>query len=471
MLSCVKSLVLLGVGGSLLISGCSLAPTHVTPQAPVPGSYGQEVDSKAVNGATVSQLEWQEFIQDPTLRRVIEVALEENRDLRQALLNVQAARSQYRIEDSDRLPNVNLGLTAGRQRVSGDTSGTGSAETSATYQSNLGLSAFELDFWGRVKNLSESALQEYLATEAAANTARITLISEVTQAYLRRVGAQEQYDLTRKTLATRATGLALMAQRREFGNASDLDYQESLSLTEQARADLNSMERELAQADNALTLLVGRKLNVFTGQENQAVLLEEIRAGLPSELLLRRPDIQSAEHKLRARNAEIGAARAAFFPRISLTGLGGASSSDLSNLFNSSALTWQFLPQLSLPIFDNDRNQASLELAQVRKEMAVAEYEKAIQTAFREVADALASRDTLKEEESSRSALAASSARSLELARLRYEQGVDSHLRYLDAQRTDFANQITLIQTRTQRQIALIQLFRALGGGWNTTRI
>ena len=443
---------------ALVTSGCALKPEHVRPAAPVPATW-KSTEAPMVDGnETLDQLAWDGFILDPVLKQMIQVALEENRDLRLSLLNVEAVRAQYRITDADRLPTISVGTAAGRRRSEGD--------TNADYSVNAGFSDFELDFWGRVKNLSESALQEYLASKAAGDMARLTLISEVSQAYLRRLGAQEQYNLIAATLASRETGLELMTQRRKFGDASDLDYQEAFSLAEQARADLESMARQLAQADNALDLLVGRKLDLSAASAPHGELLRDVPPGLSSELLLRRSDIQAAEHRLMAQSAEIGAARAAFFPRIVLTTQAGASSADLSDLFKSGSLTWQFMPRLDVPIFTHGRLKAALELVKVRKERAVVEYEKSIQTAFREVADALVSRETLKREEASLKALADSSARSLYLAKLRYDQGVDNHLRYLDAQRADLANQIRLIQTRTQKQIALVQLFASLGGGW-----
>ena len=331
------------------------------------------------------------------------------------------------------------------------------------------MTAFELDLFGRVRNLSQAALEDYLATEEAAHAARISLVAEVIAAYLTRQGAEQRLRLTEQTLATREVSLRLASERRRAGTATALDYQEALGLTEQSRAEQARIDREFRQADNALTLLVGvSDLSPHLPQrsDQRALLVQELAAGTPSDLLSYRPDILAAEHRLRARYADIGAARAAFFPQISLTGLFGTASADLSDLFRSGQRTWSFAPQLTLPIFNAGRNRANLDLATVRRDIAVADYEKAIQTAFREVSDALAATDTLRREEAARQTLAAASSEALRLAEARWRAGVDSHLRYLDAQRSDFANQAMLIEIRTQRQIALATLFKTLGGGW-----
>ncbi len=289
------------------------------------------------------------------------------------------------------------------------------------------------------------------------------------QAYLTRQGAQQRYVLTTQTLGTREASLKLIAQRRASGLSTALDYQEARGLTEQAKADLERIDREFPQASNALGLLVGVSdvSGYLPAYPNEDVLLvQDISPGTSSELLAHRPDIQAAEHRLRARNADIGAARAAFFPRISLTGMLGNSSADLSNLFDSGQRAWAFAPQVSLPIFSGGRNRANLNLAELRKDMAVADYEKTIQTAFREVADALAATDTLRREEQAQRALADSSQEAMRLAEARYRGGVDGYLRYLDAQRHACANQVAVIEVGTQRQIALATLFGALGGGW-----
>ncbi|PIF35654.1 multidrug efflux system outer membrane protein [Delftia sp. 60] len=468
---------LCALAASLVLAGCSLAPVHQRPQAPIPTQWPQQ-DAAPVLSSSAATLDWNSFIADRQLRQLVDLAQAHNRDLRQTLLNVEAARALYQVQRADRLPGVGLQGGGTRQRLPGDMNATGQPQVQGSWQAGLGLAAFELDLFGRVRNLSEAALGEYLATEEAARAARISLGAEVVQAYLSRDGALRRLQLAQRTLQSRESSLRLTAQRRQAGTATALDHQDALGLAAQARADVERSERELRQAGNALLLLTGVEdlgpyLSARSAGSAQSakssdlpMLLQDLSAGTPSELLIHRPDIQAAEHRLRARSADIGAARAAFFPRISLTGFLGSSSADLSDLFRSGQRAWSFTPQVTLPLFDGGRNRANLDLAVLRKDMAVAAYEQAIQTAFREVADALAATDTLRREEAARLALRDSSRESLRLAQARYQAGVDDHLRYLDAQRSAFANESAYIDTVTQRQLALAQLFRVLGGSW-----
>lgn len=454
---------------SAVLAGCSMAPVYERPAAPIPGQWNQAEAAGQSGTSAAATLDWQSFVTDEPLRQLVALALDNNRDLRQAVLNIEAARAQYRIERADRLPGINAQGTGTRQRVPGDLSSTGSAGVQSSYQAGIGLTAFEIDLFGRVRSLSDAALQEYLATEETAHSTRISLVAEVIQAYLARDSAQRRLLVTQQTLDTRLASLELIVKRRQAGTATALDYQEALGLTEQARAERERMDREVRQAGNALGLLVGvNDLSPYLPQRlaEAPVLLQDIAAGAPSDLLERRPDILAAEHQLRSRNASIGAARAAFFPSISLTGLFGSSSADLSNLFDGGQRAWSFTPQITLPIFAGGRNMANLDLATVRKDIAVAQYEKTIQTAFKEVSDALAATDTLRREEASRRALAESSLEAMRLSEARYRGGVDSHLRYLDAQRSAFTDQLSYIEVSTQRQVALATLFKALGGGW-----
>lgn len=459
------------LAGIVALSGCSLAPTYQRPSAPISEKWIHAGESVATHEqpSAAAALDWQSFVKDEQLRELIQLALSNNRDLRQTLLNVEAARAQYRVQRSDRLPGIDAQGGGSRQRTPADLSPSGRAEVQSTWQAGIGLAAFELDLFGRVRNLSQAALEEYLATEGAARAAQVSLVGEVIQAYLTRQGAQHRYALTTQTLQAREESLKLISQRRASGVATALDYQEARGLTEQAKADLERIDREFRQSTNALGLLVGvSDVNAYLPAlpSEEVLLVQEITPGMPSELLAHRPDIQAAEHRLRARNADIGAARAAFFPRISLTGLFGSSSAELSNLFDSGQRAWSFAPQISLPIFAGGRNRANLDLAEVRKDIAVAEYEKRIQTAFSEVSDALAATDTLRREEQAQRALADSSQEAMRLAEARYRSGVDGYLRYLDAQRHAFTNQAAAIEVSTQRQIALATLFRTLGGGW-----
>ncbi|MBG6290128.1 efflux transporter outer membrane subunit [Pseudomonas nitroreducens] len=452
---------------ALSLAGCSMAPTYERPEAPVASSWNSPA---AKTGQAASNLDWQTFIVDSELRNLVGVALDNNRSLRQTLLDIEQARAQYRIQRADRVPGLNAAANGNRQRLPGDLSNTGSSAVSSSYQVGLALPEYELDLFGRVKSLTDAALEQYLSTEAAARSARIALIAEVSQAYLTYDGAQRRLQLTEQTLASREDSLGLISQRRSAGAATALDYQEALGLVEQSRAELESNARQKQQALNALVLLLGTAdaaKRIPQLPQDKPMLIQDIAPGTPSELIERRPDILAAEHVLKARNADIGAARAAFFPRISLTGSFGTSSAEMSGLFDGGSRSWSFVPTLSLPIFDAGRNSANLDLAKVRKDSAVAAYEGTIQTAFREVADALAATDTLRREEAARRALANTTNETLKLAKARYEGGVDSHLRYLDAQRSNFVNESAYIETSTQRQIALVDLFRALGGGWN----
>lgn len=454
------------LAAALFIAGCSMAPVHERPAAPIPASWAQPVSANALTASP--PLDWETFVTDESLRQTIALALTHNRDLRQTLLNIDVARAQYRVQRADRLAGLGLQADGTRQRTPADISAAGVAGTQGTYQVGLGMTAFELDLFGRVRSLSDAALQQYLAVEHSAQAARISLVGEVIQAHVTRDGAQRRLAWTQKTLDSRQASLQLVAQRRQAGAASALDYQEALGLQAQAQAELERMEREARQADNALRLLVGSADAAWPAPRAQStVLVQDIAVAAPSALLERRPDILAAEHELRARNADIGAARAAFFPRISLTGMFGSSSAELSGLFESGSRSWSFTPQLVLPLFDGGRNRANLDLAQVRKNIAVARYEGTIQTAFREVSDALAATDTLRREEVSRLALARSSDEALRLSEARYRGGVDSHLRYLEAQRSAFSHQLSAIEVGTQRQLALVQLFKALGGGWS----
>ena len=405
------------------------------------------------------------------MRDLLHLALENNRDLRQALLNVEAARAQYQIKRADRLPGLDIEGAGLRQRVPGDLNPSGSSTVQTSYQAGIGLTAFEVDLFGRISSLSEVALQKYLATEQATRGVQISLVAEVIQAYVTRHGAQRRYALTEKTLESMQLSLELTEQRRQAGTATVLDYYEALGLVEQSKVYLERVDREFLQANNALALLVG--VNDLTTrlpkqQATNTLLVREIAVGVPSDLLLLRPDIIAAEHELRASNANIGAARAAFFPRISLTGAFGSSSADLSDLFGSGQRAWSFAPQITLPIFDGGRNRANLDLASVRKDQAVANYEKSIQSAFSEVLDALAATDTLRREEVWQQDLAKSSEAALQISEARYLAGIDNHLRYLDAQRRDFANRTALVEVNTQRQIAFAALYRAQGGGWQS---
>lgn len=447
----------------IAMAGCSLVPTYERPEAPIPGAWGASTSPDTGLAAT---LHWKDFVTDERLRARIDKALANNRDMTQAALNVQAARAAYRVQRADQLPTAGAQASGSRQRLPADLNGSNLSSVQSNYQVNAGLMAFELDLFGRVSSLSEAAQREYLATQEATRSVQISLIAEVIQASLLQDSARQRKALALRTVQTREKEWQLVSERHKVGTASRLDEQESQGLIELARADVERFDRELHQANNALDWLVGDGLIQAESELSSTPMVQEIAAGMPSDLLVQRPDIRAAEYQLQSRNASIGAARAAFFPRISLTGSYGSASTELSSLFGGGQRAWSFMPQISLPIFDGGRNQANLEIAQLRKDMAVAMYERSIQTAFREVSDALVAAETLRREETARQRLVQTSANTLKLAELRYRAGVDSHLRYLDAQRTDFTQQMTLIEVSAQRQMALATLFKALGGGW-----
>ncbi|MFF7065627.1 efflux transporter outer membrane subunit [Pseudomonas sp. NPDC008258] len=455
------------LGVLITLAGCSLAPDYHKSPSPIADHWPQKVAPPAPG---LSQHKgYQAFVSDPQLLKVVDAALSNNRSLRQTLLDIEAARAQYRIQRSDRFPGLNGGISANRAHLPADLSSTGREDVASTYQASLSLPEYELDLFGRVKSLSDAALEQYLATEETAQSARIALIADTIQGYLNYESAQRQSILTRQTLVSRQASVDLVRQQLANGTATALDYQEARGLVEQARADLESNERSRRQARNALVLLIGTPdaASLLPAHPSeQSHIVQDLAPGVPSELLIQRPDILASEHQLKARHGDIGAARAAFFPRITLTGSFGTSSSQMSNLFDGGSRSWSFLPTLSLPIFDGGRNRANLDLAKVRKDVAVASYEQTVQTAFREVADALDSSDTLRREVLARSTLADTSSQALELARARYQQGIDTHLRYLEAQRSDFTAQINLIQARNDQQLALVALYRSLGGAW-----
>ncbi|OWW18823.1 AdeC/AdeK/OprM family multidrug efflux complex outer membrane factor [Noviherbaspirillum denitrificans] len=445
-----------------VLSACSMAPTYERPASPVAAAYPTVAEA---GDATATG--WRNFFPDQRLQSLIAAALENNRDLRIAALRIEEARAQYGVQSADLLPNFNATAGATRSRTPGGVSPTGSPIVSSTYQVGLGLSAFELDFFGRVRSLNDASLAQYLATEEAGRAARISLVAEVAKAYLAERAFDEQYELARKTFESRESAYKLAKQRFDVGASSALDLRQNETLLQSARASLATLTRQRAQASNALALLAGKPLTDLPAAQSlsEQNIVTEIPAGLPSDLLERRPDIRAAEQRLRAANANIGAARAAFFPRISLTAATGTASGDLSGLFESGSRSWSFVPQLVLPIFDAGRNSANLNLAEVRKNVAIAEYEKSIQTAFREAADALAARATLDEQIDAQRAVLEAQAERLKLADLRYRNGVASSLDVLDAQRELFSAEQALVQARLQRLTNAVDLYRALGGG------
>lgn len=445
------------------LAGCSLAPEYHRPEAPVAAAW----PASAEGARAVAQLDWRQLFPDARLQALIAAALDHNRDLRMAVARVAEARALYGIQRADRLPSINLGADRIASHVPADLSSSGSKLTTQRFDANLGITVFELDFWGRVRNLSEAALASYLATEDARQAFRLSLIADVANAYLGSLELEERVTLARETLRTRKETRELVALRREVGLAGDLDFLQADGAAEAVRADLAALERQRAAADSALRLLVGTWPDTLPPARPLAEqgIVADLAAGLPSEALLRRPDVQAAEQRLIAANANIGAARAAFLPRITLTGAYGTASKALSGLFKGDSEAWTFQPVLSLPLFDFGRTSSNVDLAEARKVIAVADYEKTLQQAFKEVADLLVARDTLAEQLKALEATEKAQRERLRLADARYRGGIASHLELLDAQRDLFTAQQATVQTRRSLLATAAQLYKALGGG------
>jgi outer membrane protein, multidrug efflux system len=457
-----------------LAAGCSLQPIYHRPAAPVeatfPSGEAYKYPDSGPGSTTLpaGDIGWRDFLADPRLQRIVEIALKNNRDLRVAVLNVAQVQAQYRIQRAALFPQVGGFVDASRTRTPASLSSTGKATTLSDYSVGLSVS-WEIDFFGRLRSLRDAALEQYLSTAHARQAAEILLVSQVADQYLTMLAFDEQLVVTRQTLETAQASYKIVKLQFDTGTAEELSLRQAQSVVEQANANYAAQVRARAQAENGLVLLMGQPLPpdlpraVRLGEQ---AMLADIPAGLPSDLLARRPDILQAEAALRAENANIGAARAAFFPRISLTGSLGTASATLGGLFSAGSLAWSFLPSITVPIFEGGALQANLDVAKIQKDIGIAQYEKAIQTAFREVADGLAARGTYDEQVAAQERLTATQQRSLELADFRYRNGADTYLNVLIAQ-TDFYNgQLTLVSTRLQRLTNLVDLYRTLGGGW-----
>ncbi|MFN7123011.1 MAG: efflux transporter outer membrane subunit [Hydrogenophaga sp.] len=458
------------------LAACSFTPKYERPAAPVAATFPDQAPPSA---AQADNMAWREFVGDARLRDLIALALANNRDLRVATLNIEQVRAQYQIRRADQFPSVGLAAAGNRQPD-------GNGGIASTYSVGLALSSWEIDFFGRLGSLKEAALAQYLASEEARHAAQTSLVAAVASTWLSLQTNDELLALTQRTVATRQDSLRLSKLRFDNGATSALDLRQAESLTAAAQSALAQQRRARALDLNALTLLVGQTpptallpapptmpeavsangVVVPTAPVPAATLLRDVPAGLPSDLLRRRPDIRQAEQQLIAANANIGAARAAFFPRISLTASAGTASSSLSGLFESGSWGFTLAPQALLPIFDAGRNNANLGSAKAAREIAVAQYEKAIQTAFREVADALAGSATLGDQLTAQQVQATAEAERFRLAELRYRNGVSSFLDVLDAQRSLFTTQQALAQTRLAQQQNQVALYKALGGGW-----
>jgi multidrug efflux system outer membrane protein len=468
----------------LALAGCTLMPKYQRPPAAIapswpktPGAGESATNTAAVPAGLRSEaaarqaadIGWREFFRDPRLQRLIEMALTNNTDLRVAALNVEQSRAQYRIQRAALFPEIDATGLASRQRLPSVLSGNGQPLTTSLYQLSLGTTAYEIDLFGRVRSLKAAALENYFATVEARRSAQIALIAEVGNVDFLESALVEQLDVARQTLTAVSASYELTKRSYEAGVVSELDLRTAEGQVQTARSNVAAYEQQLAEAHDNLVLLVGRPLPEDLPPPsplNASDSLPVVPAGLPSDLLQRRPDILAAEHQLKAANASIGAARAAFFPTVTLTASGGTASAQLENLFAPGSSAWVFSPQITLPIFTGGRNRANLDAAKIGKLIEIANYEKAIQTAFREVSDALAARATAEVQIDAGEALVNAEQRRYELAEARFRQGVDSYLNVLSAQQNLYQAQENLIQFQFSRWSNLIALYQALGGGW-----
>lgn len=468
--------IILMTCAAALLTGCSLAPDYQRPDMPVPGQWadGPAAKDAVANGAKEGvalwgDVAWKDFFPDPVLRDLIQAALDNNRDLRVAALNIEVARASYRVTEADLVPNVDAQAseTVKRTPRNASSSNPPARSTARSLSANLAVTSFEIDLFGRLHSLEQEALEKFLATEQARDATRISLVAEVANAYLTLLGDRKLLALTEETLQTRVKSLELIRASFDRGISSELDLAQARSAVETARVNRAKYLRQVDQDRNALVLLVGAPVDdAKLGGDLDAVrLVEELPVGLPSEVLLRRPDIAQAEHSLKAANANIGAARAAFFPSISLTGSLGYASSNLSSLFGGGSGAWSFGPSISLPIFDAGRNQAQLDSAKASRDISVAQYEKAIQTAFREVSDALAAKGTLTDQMNAQQALVDATQTSFRLSQARYDRGISSYLDVLDSQRSLYSAQQDMVSVRVTRLSNLVTLYKVLGGG------
>lgn len=473
--------VALAAFASAVLAGCvNLAPEYVAPVSSVP----QALPASGVQASTPAvpvDVGWRSFFVDTRLQGTIELALANNRDLRVAALNIERARAQYGIARAGLFPTVDASAGGSRSRTPGSLSNSGEPRIASQYSADLGLTSYELDLFGRVRNLNEAALQSYFQTEATQRSTQISLVAAVATAWLQLAADEQRLQLARSTLDSQRKSFQLIERSHRLGAQSGLALAQAQSTVDAARADAAAFDSQVEQDRNALALLVGATppaalLPVVPAADaaNAAGIAEPAMAAqllvpppdLPSSVLQQRPDVLAAEHALRASNADIGAARAAFFPRIALTASAGTASSTLSGLFTSGSKAWSFAPSVSVPIFDGGANRANLGVAQAQQKIQVATYEKAVQTAFREVADALAERRTLAERLAAQRSLLGATSRSFALSQSLFRSGASNYLDVLDAQRAYYAAQQSLIGLQLTEQTNRLAIYKALGGGW-----
>ena len=444
-------------------TGCAtLEPRLPEAQPQIPQSWPVPENGITPTAGAVGEVGWRDVLVDPRLERVVAQALENNRDLRVAMLNVERARAQYRIQRAERVPAV--GANVAMERTGGD------APTTDSFTASAGLASFELDLFGRVRNLSEAALQQYFAQEENRRAAQISLISTVANAWMALAADQSLLAIAEDTLRAQEASLRLTERRHELGAVSGLVLAQAQTQVETARADQARYRGQVEQDRHALDLLAGSPVpagDLPQGFDDGLVAMTALPGGVPSDLLLRRPDIQAGEHALRSANANIGAARAAFFPSIKLTGAAGSMSGEFSSLFDGGTRFWRFAPQISIPIFQGGALKANLGVATANRDIALANYEKAIQTGFREVADAISLSRTLADQRAAAERLLTAAQRAEQLSKARYDAGYDSYLTLLDAQRTRYAAQQGLVAARLAEQANRMTLYSAMGGGWD----
>lgn len=442
-------------------------PPLEQPPLPVAARYPLSSPPEASPVADASALDWRDYFTDPNLRSLISDALVNNRDLRIAVLRVQEARSLYGIQRADRFPTVGVGASESRSRVPADLNTLGRPVISSQYQAGFGVSAWELDFWGRIGSLERAALESYLGTDEARKAVQLSLITQVADTYLQLRELDERALLARKTIETRNESLRIFTRRYQVGSTSRFDLEQVQALASQAETLGSQIDQSRAEVLHALTRLVGRpdEPSIAEARLDDNTLVARLNPGLPSDLLADRPDIMAAEHQLRAANANIGAARAAFFPRITLTANAGTASAELSGLFKGGSGAWTFAPALDLPIFDAGRRQSNLELAQARRDISVADYERTVQNAFRDVSDALSAQLELERQVRTQTTALAAQTERARLAKLRYDNGSSAFLEVLDAQRDLLTSEQDLVQRRRALLSSRVALYGALGGG------
>ena len=459
--------IILALAVSVALSACkSLAPQYEQPQVSVPESF--KYDTAKQNAIQAASLGWQDYFADPRLHRLIEIALERNTDLRTAALNAEALRKQYMITRADGLPSINASGSAARTRTAEDLSSTGNSYTRNAYSIGLGVTSYELDLFGKARSNQDAALESYFNSAASRDSTHLSLVASVAKAYFNERYAEESMALAQRVLKSREQTYRLTQLKHQAGVVSAVDLRQQEALIESAKADYASAVQSKEQASNALAILLNQPIPTDLPKGlalSKQFKVSKLPAGLSSDVLLNRPDIRAAEHALKQANANIGAARAAFFPSISLTSTIGMGSTELSGLFRGSNRTWTFAPSINIPIFNWGSLQASLDAAKIRQEIQVVNYEAAVQSAFRDVADALVASEQLEQAHAAKQRQSKAYADNLRLVNLRYQHGVSSALDLLDAERSNYSANTTLLASQLSRLENMADLYKALGGG------